>query len=258
MKRTLTPLLIIALLATAVGTALAQARPAPPDEPVLQLTEQEAAALRQAQDLQKELEIARLELALAQAKDLPEGEIADRAERVYSLQGRLHALHAKNPELAAKVWRHQRQQRWRDRDGMGRGMGGGRGHGRRGMGHGRGMGGGRGHGRRGMGHGRGMGGGRGHGPYGMGVPDPDGWGRGSGMGHGRGHRGHGMGRGMGRGRGHSRGEIGGQGMGRCGGQGVPGMGLGEGIRTPDPARLHLAPGLIPPDFEIEVVPEAAD
>jgi hypothetical protein len=228
-------LLMIALVAAAGSVALAQTEAAPIEERPLQLTEDEAAALRRAQDLQKELEIARLEVALAQAKDLPEGEIASRAEQMYRLQGRLYALHAKSPELARKVRRHQRQQRWLHREGMGRG-------------HGRGMGRGRGHGRRGMGRGRGH----------------EAWGMGPGMGRGRGHRGHGFAPGVGRGRGHGPGAMRGRGMGRGRGRGGPGMGLGRGpelglgLRMTDPAQLHLAPGFLPPDIEVEVAPKAAD
>ena len=230
MKRTLTPLLMIALLAATGSVALAQTEAAPPEERPLQLTEDEAAALRRAQDLQEELQIAHLELALAQAKDLPEGEIANRAEQMYRLQGQLYALHAKSPELARKVWRHQRQQRWRHREGIGRG------------------------------YGRGMGRGRGHGPRGMGRGGRGEWGMGPGMGRGRGHQGHGFGPGMGRGRGH--GPMAGPGMGRGRGQGAPSMGQGRGfgprLRTRDRAWLHLAPGFVSPDVEIEIVPEAAD
>ncbi len=245
MRRTLTPLLMIALLAAAVGVALAQAEPARAAKPVLQLTEEEAAALRQAQDLQKELRIARLELALAEAKELPEAEIAARAETMYRLQGQLYAFRAKHPELARQVREQRAQHRWGRRGGrgFGQGMGRGRGHGPRGMGRGRG------HGHHGMGHG-------GH----------DAWGMGPGMGPGQGHPGHGMGPGMhqgaGRGRGH--GAMGGRGTGRGRERGGPGMGLGpgpgpeQGLRMRDLESLHLAPGFLPPDVEIEVVPESAD
>lgn len=249
MRRTLTPLLVIALLAGAFGVALAQAEPVRAEKPVLQLTEEEAAALRQAQDLRKELKIAGLELALAEAKDLPEPEIAARAETMYRLQGQLYAFRAKHPELARKEREQRAQHRW--------GRRGGRGFGR---GMGRGMGGGRGHGPRGMGRGRA------HGPRGMGPGDQDAWGMGPGMGRGRGHRGHGMGPGMhqgpGRGRGH--GQMGGRGMGRGRGHGGPGMGLGhgpglgQGPRMRDRESLHLAPGFLPSDVEIEIVPESAD
>jgi hypothetical protein len=244
MTRTLTPLLVVVLLAAAVSVALAQPERAPAEERPLRLTEDEAAVLRQAQDLQKELEIARLELALAEAKELPEGEIADRAEQMYRLQGRLYALHAKNPELIDKVRRHDRQRRLGDREGMGRGRG------------------------------RGMGRGRGHGPRGMRGGGRDAWGMGPGMGPGRGHRGHGMGPGMGqgRGRGHRGQDISpgmgpghrarGMGPGIGQGRGGPGMGrghgrqFGRGFGTRDPARLHLAPGFFPTDLEIEIVPES--
>ena len=169
MKRTLTPLLITVLLGGIAGVALAQAEGGPPEPPPLRLTEEKAAALTQAQDLQKELKIARLELALAEAKDLPEGDIAVRAEHMYRLQGQLYAFHAKHPELAREVRAHQGQQRWRHREGMGRGrgpgMGRGRGQGARGMGPGMGRGG-MGREMRGMGFGRGRGFGRGMGPNG--------------------------------------------------------------------------------------------
>ncbi len=263
MKRMLTPLLMIAVLAAAVGLALAQTEAAlteqkplqvTEEQKPLQLTEDEAVVFKRAQELQKELEIARLELALAQARDLPESEIAKRAEQMYRLQGSLYALHAKNPELARKVWEYRQEHRWRHREHMGRG------------------------------HGPGMGRGRGHGPRGMGRGGGgEAWGMGPGMGRGRGHRGQRMGPGMGpdmgpgmglgrgpghggMGRGPGHGGMGlGPGMGRGRGQDGPGgMGLGRDLefgpdrRTTDAARLHLAPALLPPDIEIEIAPEPSE
>ncbi|UCC68802.1 MAG: hypothetical protein JSV79_02410 [Armatimonadota bacterium] len=162
------PMMVIALLAFGVSAAIAErtGRPASAGEE-LELTAEEQAFLDRANELRKEIKITNLELALLEAKDAPEGEIATKAEQLYRLQGQAYALRAKNRDLARKLWRHERgdRHRW----GMGRGMGRGmhRGMGR-GMGHGRhrGMGQwgepGRGHGRRGtrfgMGHGgRGMG-----------------------------------------------------------------------------------------------------
>lgn len=166
------PMMVIALLALVVSPAVAErgGRLAPAGER-LELTPEEQAFLDRTNELRKEIKITNLELALLEAKDAPEGEIATKAEQLYRLQGQAYALRAKNRDLARKLWRHERGDRHRlgmgrgmgrrTHRGMGSGMGRGMGHGRhRGMGHGGEPG--RGHGRRGarfgMGHGgRGMG-----------------------------------------------------------------------------------------------------
>jgi len=206
MKRTVIAAMTAVLLVAAVGMVLAQ-EAQPESRAVPKLTADELAVLEQANDLQKQLEISRLELRLAELKEEPQGEIADRATRMYRLQGELHALRVKHPAVARYQWRERSQERWGR--GRGRGRGGGPAWGQGGMGgHGRaGMGRGRGHGGGGRGEEHGMGRGRGHGG--------GGWGQGPGMGRGRGHRGGGgeaePGMGFGRGRG----------MGRHGGSGMP-------------------------------------
>ena len=133
-----------------------------------ELTEEDKAALRQSQDLQKALKIARLELALAEAKEAPQREIAGKAESVYRLQGELHALLVKHPVVARHQWREGAGRQWRRGQGWGRGEGRGSAH--EGMGR---------HGRRGMGRGGGM-------DHGMGMGRGRGMGQGMGMGQGRG------------------------------------------------------------------------
>lgn len=167
------PMMVIALLAFGVSAAIAErsGRPAPAGER-LELTPEEQAFLDRTNELRKEIEITNLELALLEAKDAPEGEIATKAEQLYRLQGQAYALRAKNRDLARKLWGHERGAR--PGLGMGRGMGRemhrgmgpgmGRGMGRgshRGMGQGGGPG--MGHGRRGARFGMGDGG-RGMGP----------------------------------------------------------------------------------------------
>ena len=215
MKRTVIAAMTVVLLVAAVGMALAQeAQPQGRAAPTL--TADELAVLEQANDLQKQLEISRLELRLAELKEAPQGEIADRATRMYRLQGELHALRVKHPAVA----RHQWRERAREGQGRGRGRGGGPawGQGGGGWGQGPGMHRGRGQGGGGRGEGPGMGRGRGQGGGGRGE--------GPGMGRGRGHRGGGgeAERGMGFGRG--------RGMGRHGGRGMP---------MSDPARECVPP-----------------
>ena len=188
MKRTVIAAMTAVLLVAAVGMVLAQ-EALPEGRAAPKLTADELAVLEQANDLQKQLEISRLELRLAELKDAPQGEIADRATRMYRLQGELHALRVKHPAVARYQWRERAQERWGR--GRGRRRGGGPAWGQGGMG---------GHGRHGMGRGRGHGGG--------------GWGQGPGMGRGRGRRGGGRGAepGMGFGRGRGMGRHGGRGM----------------------------------------------
>jgi hypothetical protein len=188
MKRTVIAAMTVVLLVAAVGMVLAQ-EAQPESRAVPELTADELVVLEQANDLQKQLEISRLELRLAELKEAPQGEIADRATRMYRLQGELHALRVKHPAVARYQWRERAQDRWGR--GRGQGRGGGPAWGQGGMG---------GHGRHGMGRGRGHGeGGRGEGP---------------GMGRGRGRRSGGgeAEPGMGSGRGRGMGRHGGRGM----------------------------------------------
>ncbi len=142
MRRLLLGVLGAVLLAS-VTVALAETKetPKPPVAPAL--TAEQKATLQQMKDLHKRLRIARLELALAEAKEAPEREIAGKAEDMYRLQGEMHAFRAKHPEVG-RLTRHARGQG--GEQGMGPGCGcGGRGGemgmSRRGMGgHGRGMG----------------------------------------------------------------------------------------------------------------------
>ncbi|HUU54119.1 MAG TPA: hypothetical protein VMY87_04295 [Armatimonadota bacterium] len=164
MKRLSMCMAMALLLVAAAGIAFAQQEARPPEASTPQLTADELAVLKQAGDLQKQLEISRLELRLAELKDASQAEIAERATQMYRLRGELHALRVKHPVIAQYQWRERGRHRWGR--GRGRGRGGGPAWGEGGMGGG---------GRHGMGRGRG------HGGYG--------WGEGPGMGRGRGHRG---------------------------------------------------------------------
>ncbi len=159
-----------------LGVAAAQ-QPAPPRPRVErpELTAEQQAALERGKILEKELKIARLELALLEAKDATEEDIALKAEDVYRLQGRLHALRVKNPEVARELRRYHRREARKLGRGRGDAWGGpGWGRGRR-LGRRQGPGAGFGctPGCPGMGFQRGRGGG-------------PGWGRGAGGGRGRG------------------------------------------------------------------------
>lgn len=229
--RTWVPMTLAAVVLLA-ASASAQP-PAPsldrPDRPPL--SAEDEAVLERAEDLAQELQIARLELALAEAKDLDESQIADRAEQMYRLQGEFHALGAKHPRLLLNRWR----------EGVDRGMGRGPGMGRRGMGP-AGMGRGPGMGLRGMGPvmGRGRGLGRAH----HGAVGPRmGRGRGLGMEPGM-RRGHdfGMGQRMGRGFGMGRGMGPGHGMGR---------GFLPSLGDPVPLRPEAELPPIEPGLEVE-------
>ena len=109
-----------------------------------ELTADERAVVEQARALQKDIRIARLELALAEAKEAPESEIAGKAENVYRLQGKAHALRAKHRELFGKLQRQRARRgpgmgfgRGQQMGPQGRRVGPGMGHGmRRGMGQG--------------------------------------------------------------------------------------------------------------------------
>jgi len=203
-----------------------------PEKPAL--TAEQQAAVEQMKDLHKRLRIARLELALAEAKEAPEREIAKKAEDVYRLQGQMHAFRVRHPGIG-RLMRQERGE-WRG------GRGGGEGRGRRG-GHGMGRGGrhamgGRG-GRRGMGgRGGGMGGlwggeGRGRGMgWQMGTgPECAVAGQGRGYGQGRGMR---SGHGRGMGRGGLRGTGRARGMGRRWQQGAE-------VASPTPDTLEAQP-----------------
>ena len=111
MKRTVIAAMTVVLLVAAVGMVLAQ-EALPEGRAAPKLTADELAVLEQANDLQKQLEISRLELRLAELKDAPQGEIADRATRMYRLQGELHALRVKHPAVARYQWRERAQERW--------------------------------------------------------------------------------------------------------------------------------------------------
>ncbi len=193
MKAEKVMLMVVAALLVCAVTAALGARP---DEPArglegVKLSPEEQAFLDRAKELHKGIRIAGLELALMEAKDAPEDQIASKAEELYRAQGKLYALRAKNRDMARKLWRHGPGHQW----GHGPGRRGGRGLGPGWDGPGMGR-----HGRRGMG--------RGMGP---------GWGGHGGPGMGRGMR-----RGMGRGGGHW--------MGPGFGLGEPGMGFGMGPR----------------------------
>jgi len=195
---------LVLLASATVALAETKQDPKAPAKPAL--TAKEQAALQQMKDLDKRLRIARLELALAEAKEAPEREIATKAEGVYRLQGEMHAFRVKHPGIGRLArqergqWRGGREARGGGR-GWGRGAGMGRG-GRHGMG---GRGGGMAGPWAGEGRGRGMGWQM---EAGQGCPFA-----GQGMGHGQG-RGMGLERGRGTGRGGMRGMGGGRGMGR--------------------------------------------
>lgn len=155
MKRTVIAVMTAVLLVAAVGMVWAQ-EAWPEGRAVPELTADELVVLEQANDLQKQLEISRLELRLAELKEAPQGEIADRATRMYRLRGELHALRVKHPAVARHQWRERAKER----------RGRGRGRGQSGGGWGQ---------CPGMGRGRGQGGG--------------GWSQCPGMGRGSGHRG---------------------------------------------------------------------
>jgi hypothetical protein len=99
-----------------------QGRTAEKAAPARELTEDEKAFLERARQLRKDQQIARLELALAEAKEAPERDIAAKAEQLYRLQGEQRAFMAKHRELARGLRQHMAQNRWQHR----RGMGGGR------------------------------------------------------------------------------------------------------------------------------------
>jgi len=125
--RTQTLTLVVALLlASAVTAAVAHPTEGPAQKPeALQLTAEEQAFVDRAEALRNEMEIAGMELALLEAKDASEGDIAAKAEQLYGVRGELYALRATNRELAAKLWRGRAGDRWQHRGGrgMGRGMG---------------------------------------------------------------------------------------------------------------------------------------
>lgn len=225
MRRTMVAAMTAVLLIAVVGVAFAQ-EAQPERRAAAELTADELAVLEQANDLQKQLEISRLELRISELKDAPQGEIADRAAHMYRLQGELHALRVKHPAVA----KHQRREQARERRGRGFGRAQGEGQawgqGRRARGQGQGMGRGRGQGAAGWGQGQGMGRGRGHGR--------GGWDRGPGMGRAHGGEWHEGGPGMGRGGGRGMGPGGGSGMGHGGGRWVP-MG-GPELEPIPPAR----------------------
>jgi hypothetical protein len=115
-------ILMAAALAAGAGAALAELQPEtaqPARAP--KLTPEEKAVVERAEALRKETRITRLELALMEAKEAPEGTIATKAEELYRLQGRMHALRAKHPELMRELRRHVGRQVWRHRQADGRG-----------------------------------------------------------------------------------------------------------------------------------------
>ncbi len=176
------PSIAIAFLVGVAGAAMAQdPATASGTKGSAGLTPEQQALVTQASDLGKQVRIAQLELRLAEAKEASESEIAAKAENVYRLRAKLHALAVKHPELALRGagrgeghgWRHGRAGgRGCGGPAMGRGQGGGHAWGGASMGRGRGEG--RAWGGPAMGGGRGMG----HGPG-------SGWGgRGESMGRG--------------------------------------------------------------------------
>jgi len=229
MRRTLIGIAVAVLLVAATGVLLAQEARPPADAPT-QLTAEQQAVLKQAQDLSKDIEINRLELRLAELKGASQDELAQKATEGYELRGKLDALWMKNPEVAREAWAERGRRRGTGRGmgpggGMGQGMGRrhGRGGGGPGMGQGmgpgmgQGMGPGMGQGRHGRGMGQRMGPGAGMGPNcpmgpGMGQGRHGrGMGQGMGPGMGQGRHGRGMGQGMGQGRGQGFGRMRGQG-----------------------------------------------
>lgn len=191
----------LALLAASLASAQEVTQPRR-QRAAPELTEEQKAQLERFRELHKDARIARLELALLEAKDAPEEEIALKAEENYRLQGRLHAFRVKHPELT----RHMERQRMRRARGLARGLARGQGHG---------------WGGRGMGRGRQRGRGTG---LGLGLGPMRGEGHMGGRGHMRGRdrldRREGM-RGQGRMGGHEgmhgQGRMGGRGHGRMGG-----------------------------------------
>jgi hypothetical protein len=102
-------LAVATTLATAArGQPGREAQPAPPK--AAGLSEEEQRSVDRAGELRKQLRITRLELLLLEAKEASEEEIAAKAEHLYRLQGKLHALRAKHPGLAQKLRPRARQQ----------------------------------------------------------------------------------------------------------------------------------------------------
>lgn len=180
------PSIAIAFLVGVAGAAMAQdPATASSTKGSTGLTPEQQALVTQASDLGKQVRIAQLELRLAEAKEASESEIAAKAENVYRLRAKLHALAVKHPELGLRGAGRGEDHGWRH--GRGGGRGGGRGCGGPAMGRGQGEG----HAWSGAGMGRGRGEGRAWGGPAMGG--------GRGMGHGPGSGWGGRGESMGRG-----------------------------------------------------------
>jgi hypothetical protein len=123
-------LVAVALIAGAVAAETANAAggtaaASPAGSAGKQLTPEQQAVLDQAKDLGKQVRIAQLELRLAELKEEPEGRIAEKAEQLYRLQGRLHALMVKHPEVARALGRERARQEWAGPGGGGPGRRGG-------------------------------------------------------------------------------------------------------------------------------------
>jgi len=121
---------VLVLAATLAGAQMRDTTGGPASNKSLGPEQQ--ALVDETRDLGQRIRIARLELRLAEAKGASEKEIAAKAEQLYRLQGKLHGLFAKHPELRAMM-RHRTRHAWRGADGL-RPGGPGMGRMRRGMG----------------------------------------------------------------------------------------------------------------------------
>jgi len=84
---------VVAALAAGAVVAAPRLGDAPAGRgPAAALTAEQEAAVEEARELARQLEVARLELRLLELRQAPEAEIAAKAEDVFRLQGRLYAL----------------------------------------------------------------------------------------------------------------------------------------------------------------------
>jgi len=100
-----------------------QAKASPPskEEAVAELTPAQQEYLKQVKHLRTQVRIAQLELELLEVKEAPERDIAAKAEQLYALEGKMHALRVKNADVEQglrRAFRHERRHR------HGRGAGG--------------------------------------------------------------------------------------------------------------------------------------
>lgn len=90
---------VVAALAAGAVMAAPRLGDAPAGRgPAAALTAEQEVAVEEARELARQLEVARLELRLLELRQAPEAEIAAKAEEVFRLRGRLHALRGTRPE----------------------------------------------------------------------------------------------------------------------------------------------------------------